>query len=126
MRHPAALPPAAPPAPVFHDALRYWERRRIVYNVALALLALGWVVLTWPHFQPAFTLDSLGKLLVLALLANVCYTTAYLVDLPLQQTAFRDTWLRYRWTLFAAGLLLALLFAYYWIGDEIYPSVIGR
>lgn len=125
MPHPASMPPATPPTPVFHDALRYWERRRIVYNLALALLALGWVVVTWPHFQPAFTLDSLGKLLVLALLANVCYTSAYLVDLPVQQTAFRDAWLRYRWMLFAAGMLLALLFAHYWIGDEIYPFVIG-
>src|SRR5207244_796298 len=30
------------------DALRYWEPRRLWYNVALSLEAAAWVVFTWP------------------------------------------------------------------------------
>ncbi|MDQ6885685.1 MAG: hypothetical protein M3068_00185 [Gemmatimonadota bacterium] len=106
---------------IFRDAIRYWELRRIGYNLALAGLATGWVVVTWPHFRPSLTLPSLLKLLVLAALANLCYCAAYLVDIPAQQSGSRDSWRRRRWILWLAGTLLALLFAHYWIGDEIYP-----
>jgi hypothetical protein len=67
-----------PPAPL-RDAARFWEPQRLWYNLALTAQAGLWVVLSWPHFRPAFTLGSLGKLLVLALLANICYSTAYLI-----------------------------------------------
>lgn len=118
MSNPAPMPDAIVP-----DALRYWERRRLPYNMALTALAAAWVVLTWPHFRSAFTLDALGKLLVLAVLANVCYSSAYLIDLPLQGTSVGDAWRRHRWMLWTLGTLFALVFEYYWIGDEIYPSV---
>ncbi len=104
------------------DSVRYWEWRRIPYNALLAALCVAWVVATWPHFQPAFNLPDFGRVLVLGLIANVCYSTAYVIDLPLQ-TAFGESWLRHRWALWLAGTLFALLLAYYWIGDEIYPSV---
>lgn len=115
--------PATMPRTPWRDAAHYWERRRIPYNVALALLAAGWVVRTWPHFRPAFNLPDLGRLLVLVLLANLCYGSAYLVDLPLQESPWCDEWLRRRWLLWLAGTLFALVVEYYWIGDEIYPSV---
>ncbi|GAC1654802.1 MAG: hypothetical protein NVS4B3_19100 [Gemmatimonadaceae bacterium] len=115
-----ALRPAKDP---FGDAVRYWEPRRIGYNLALVLQVCAWVVLSWPHFRPAFTFPSLGKLLVLAALANICYCTAYLVDLPFQQSTYRDIWLRRRGILWWAGTLFATLVACYWIGDEIYPFV---
>ena len=107
------------------DAIRYWELRRIWYNLALAAQAIAWVVLTWPHFRPALTLPNLGRILILATLANVCYSTAYLVDIPMQESSFGDTWRRRRWALWLFGTLFALLFAQYWIGDEIYPDVGG-
>ena len=47
-----------------------------------------WVVFTWPHFRPAFTLEALGKMLVLALLANVCYSAAYPVDWLIQTVSW--------------------------------------
>ena len=126
-------PPESAPSPgstptegsreIFHDAVRYWELRRAGYNVALAALTIGWVVVTWPHFRPAFNVVDGLRLLVLALLANVAYCAAYLVDLPLQHSSFRDVWRRRRWALWTAGTLFALLFTHYWIGDEIYPYV---
>ena len=106
--------------------IRYWELRRIWYNLALVLLCVWWVVHTWPHFEPAMTLGNLGRMLILAVIANVCYSSAYLVDLTMQASSFAPAWRRWRWLLWLAGTLFALLVATYWIGDEIYPSVSER
>ena len=105
------------------DAIRYWEPRRIVYNLVLVAVVIAWVVLTWPHFRPAFTLSSLLLLAILALLANVCYCAAYLVDIPMQHSSLCTVWTRRRWALWLLGTLFAILLANYWIVDEIYPFV---
>jgi len=82
------------------DALRYREPRRLI----------------WPHFRPALPL-----LFALAVLANVCYCAAYLVDLPLQVSSFGSGWRRRRVVPWLAGMLFAAGLASYWIADEIYP-----
>jgi hypothetical protein len=97
--------------------------RRIWHNAALTALTGAWVVLTWQHFRPAFTLASLAELIVLAVLANVCYLAAYLVDVPMQLSGFGATWQQWRWVVWLFGTLFALVFTYYWIADEIYPFV---
>ena len=79
----------------------------------------------WPHFRPASTLGSLAKVLILAAIANLFYCAAYLVDIPAQRSPFWATWRRRRWILWLGGTLFALLFACYWIADEIYPFVDG-
>ena len=107
---------------ILAEAARYWEPRRIVYNVALLALALVWAVVTWPAFRPAVVMPHLAELLTLAGLANLCYCAAYLGEVLVPLSA-RETWRRWRWGLWLAGTLLALLIAQYWIGDEIYPSV---
>lgn len=109
--------------PEYRDALRFWETRRVAYNLALASLCTAWVVITWPHFQPAFTMNALGKVLVLALIMNVLYSAAYFIDIPAQYSGRAASWRRHRWILWLAGTLFALLLAHYWIGDEIYPAV---
>jgi hypothetical protein len=106
-----------------NPSTRYWELRRIAYNLVLSAVVVVWVVSTWPHFREALTLPSLGKLLVLAALANVVYSAVYLVDIPLQQSSVAATWHRWRFGLWLAGTLLAFLFENYWIADEIYPYV---
>jgi hypothetical protein len=111
--------------PILVDALRYWETRRIAYNLALILLATAWVVLTWPHFQVAFRLDVAPRVVVLLLLANLPYCAAYLVDIPAQHSAAAAQWRRHRWILWLGGTLAALALATYWIADEIYPYVNG-
>jgi hypothetical protein len=106
------------------EAIRFWERGRIGYNLALILLSAVWVVRTWPHFRPAVVLPHLPEALALTGLANLCYSAAYLVELGLDQSAAaRETRRRWRRRLWVAGTLFALLLAQYWIGDEIYPSV---
>jgi len=59
----------------------------------------------------------------LALFANICYSAAYIVDIPLLTSTFRSSWLSRRWILWLAGMLFALLLENYWIADEIYPDV---
>lgn len=121
-------PPPGDPPPISHreifkDAIRYWEVRRIGYNLVLTAVALAWLGLTWPHFRPAFTWQSGLLLLVLAALANACYCAAYPVDIALQHSSFRFVWQRRRWVLWCAGTLFAACLTCYWIADEIYPSV---
>src|SRR6266851_10528533 len=127
---PASPPGGSPLRPaatgsgeVFRDAVRYWEVRRIWYNLILLGFAVAWVVGTWPHFRPALSVASLLKVVVLALLANLCYSAAYLVDIPLQQSGARAAWRGRQWALWLAGTLFAVVFANYWIADEIYPFV---
>ena len=116
-------PPLASARSLFFDAVRFWELRRIFYNLVLFAVVLAWLVLTWPHFRPAFTFTSLLFLVIMALLANACYCAAYLVDLPLQHSTLCVVWRRWRWALWLAGTLLAILLENYWIVDEIYPFV---
>lgn len=112
-----------PIQPNFSDSTRYWEPRRLVYNGILFVVVLGWLVLTWPHFRPAMTLPNLGRMLVLGLLANLCYCAAYVVDVPLQYSPVRESWRHLRAGLWVAGTVFAFLLANYWIADEIYPYV---
>jgi hypothetical protein len=106
----------------FGEAARFWEPRRIWYNVALFAVVLLWLGLTWPHFRPALTLEAFGKMTVLALLANVCYCAAYLVEFFVQSLPSDGGRRRFRWAVWILGMLLALLVENYWIADEIYPD----
>lgn len=99
------------------EAVRYWERRRMRYN-----LVLTGVGLTWPHFQPALAWRSVPPLLALAALANLCYCAAYPADFLLQRSPIRDAWRRNRWIVGLAGTVGAAAMAWYWIADEIYPG----
>src|SRR5258706_6577527 len=108
---------------IFTDAIRYWEKRRIAYNVVLGAVVLAWLGLTWPHFREAIALPTLGLLVVLAVIANICYSAAYIADIPMQISALRSNWRRWRWGLWLAGTLLAILIENYWISDGIYPYV---
>jgi len=116
-------PPSVALQQILGDAIRYWEFRRIAYNLVLTAAVLVWVGWTWPHFRPALTLHALPLLFVLAALANLCYCAAYLADVPMQYSPFRAFWQRRRWGLWLIGMLLALVIANYWIADEIYPFV---
>jgi hypothetical protein len=116
-------PSSGPVRALFTNALRFWEMRRLFYNLALLIVVGAWIVATWPHFRPAMTWNSLLIMSVLGLFANVLYCAAYLVDIPLQSSSIGDVWRRCRWMLWALGTILAIVLANYWIGDEIYPFV---
>ncbi len=119
--------PSTPHTTNFRELLsssaRFWEPRRILYNLILLAVCLVWLVAYWPHFRPALHLDTLVPMTVLALFANLCYSAAYLVDVPLLTSTARATWPSRRWILWLVGTLFAILLANYWIADEIYPDV---
>src|SRR5260370_34016569 len=87
----------------FADAIRYWEPRRAVYNLVLIAVTVAWMVATWPHFRPALTLSSLPPMAALALLANVCYCAAYVVDVAMRHSSLNAVWGRGRWILWFVG-----------------------
>ena len=97
------------PRQAFTDALRYWERRRILYNAVLlgVVIAVFWAGL--PVSKERLALDLFERLFVLAVLANVAYCTAYLADVFVQLSELRATWLRFRWILFVIGLVHAVI-----------------
>jgi hypothetical protein len=93
------------------DAIHYWERRRILYNLVLALIVVAVFVANWPASQARLGFDLAQRLFILAVLANIAYCAAYPVDLFAQLSAVRATWLRFRWLLFVIGMLFAAIIA---------------
>jgi hypothetical protein len=92
---------------ILTDAIRYWERRRIPYNAVLVLVVVVLFLMGWPASLGQVTVNSAELMFVLAVLANVAYCAAYIVDVAAQSSAYRATWKRYRWLLFAVGVLFA-------------------
>ena len=90
------------------DAIRYWEPRRILYNLVLAATVLTYFGLNYPASKEAL-LSVNGALLIfiLVVLANVAYCAAYVVDIFAQLSEFRLVWLKYRWVLLIIGIVFA-------------------
>jgi hypothetical protein len=91
----------------FANSIHFWERGRILYNVTLILIVTAVFLANWPTSMARLTLNLGQGLFVLAVLANVAYCAAYPVDVFVQLSAVRCTWLRFRWLLFVIGLLFA-------------------
>lgn len=89
------------------DAIRYWEPRRIAYNVVLAAIVLFYFSLGWPASRHFVNVEIGLGLFILAVMANIAYCAAYPVDLFAQLSGVRAAWLRVRWVLFALGLAFA-------------------
>jgi hypothetical protein len=96
-------------------AVRYWERRRIVYNLALVLPAcVGFAftdTINWagdPHeIHYHYILSWFG---LSALGANVCYSFAYALEFLFGSDDPASHWLRFgRRAALVAGVLLGML-----------------
>ena len=101
-----------------HSAVRYWERRRVIYNLALippslfaymVMSGLNYVgdphkthyglVLFW------FTMSAFG--------ANICYSFAYALEFVFGSDDPTSRWLRFgRTTAFVGGVVFAMLLAF--------------
>jgi hypothetical protein len=98
-------------------AIKYWEGRRIVYNLALVLPALvgyaftdtmNWVGDPHPtHYSfilPWFALSAVG--------ANICYSFSYALEFFFGSNNPTSRWLRFgRTSAFVGGVLLAMMLA---------------
>ncbi len=92
---------------IVDDALKFWERRRLIYNSVLIIAVAIISFLEGGHWS----LNAILGLVPHALVANLLYCTAYPVDLVLQHSSWRSSWLRLRWILWLLGTALALWLA---------------
>ena len=103
------------------DAIKFWERGRILYNLVLAAIVILYFALAWPASRDFLQVDPLLGLFLLAVLANIAYCAAYLVDLFAQMSGFREVWQRGRWVLFAIGMVFAAILTR-WISQDLFSS----
>jgi hypothetical protein len=95
------------------DALRYWEPRRLLYNLALFAVVLTHFYISWPGSKLFLTKDTFFGLFLLAVLANVAYCASYAVDLFVQFSGQRATWSRWRWCVLAVGTAFAAVITHF-------------
>jgi hypothetical protein len=95
------------------DSMRYWEPRRIVYNLALLAVVGIHALLAWRGSVFAFTTDTALVLFLLWVLANVAYCAAYIADIPVQFSGFRPLWLKVRVVVFVVGIAFAAVLAHF-------------
>jgi hypothetical protein len=91
------------------DAIKFWEPWRLLYNLALAAVVIIYFAIAYPSSKSALTVDLCLGLFLLAVVANVAYCAAYIVDIFAQASGFRDSWRRYRKALFVIGTLFAAI-----------------
>lgn len=97
--------------------IRYWERRRIFYNLALIPSSFfGYMLckgIMWRGSPPESHYYYLIFLLaVSALGANICYTFAYALEFFFGNEDSASRWLRFgRSTAFGISILLAMFLA---------------
>jgi hypothetical protein len=96
------------------NAIRYWEPRRILYNLMLTAITTIHFVLGLPYSRSILHINIVLLLFLLAVLANVAYCAAYLPDVFAQMSTMRDTWLRYRWVVFLVGVAFAGVLTHFW------------
>lgn len=96
------------------NAIRYWEPRRIFYNVLLAAIVIIHFVKELPYSKTVLQVNSLLLLFLLAVLANVAYCAAYVPDVFAQASGLRESWLRYRWVVLVVGLAFAGVLTHFW------------
>ncbi len=91
------------------SAIRFWEPWRIAYNLVLAAIVVVYFAINLPVSKTMLSVDFCLGLFLLAVIANVAYCAAYVVDIFAQASGFRDIWQRYRWLLFAIGTTFAAI-----------------
>jgi hypothetical protein len=104
------------------DAIRWWEPKRIAYNVALVAVVGACFLVTLPASRQTLTTDTLLFLVALAVLANIAYCAAYVVDVFVQMSGFREQWRAYRWILFLIGMSFAAILARFWALGMFHPG----
>ncbi|MDH3400655.1 MAG: hypothetical protein OEM03_06760 [Chromatiales bacterium] len=108
---------------VITDGIRYWEKMRIGYNAILLAIVLAVFAAHWPDSGSALSAEMIQGLFLLAVVANVFYCAAYIVDMVAQLSEFRKTWQRHRWILFAVGSTFASIIARF-ISMDMFGQVI--
>jgi hypothetical protein len=98
----------------FTDAIRYWEHKRVVYNLVLVIVVLVYFVAGLPASKRSLSVDTGLMVVALAVLANVAYCAAYVADVFAQMSGFRERWRDHRAILFVTGLIFAGIITRFW------------
>jgi hypothetical protein len=95
------------------DAIKFWERWRLVYNLALAAIVIIHFAAGYPTSRAILSLDFALGLFLVVVVANIAYCAAYIADIFAQASGFRELWQRYRWLLFAIGTTFAAIISHF-------------
>jgi hypothetical protein len=106
----------------FTDAIKFWEPRRVIYNLTLAAIVIIYFAVGYPSSKAVLSIDFLLGLFLLAVAANIAYCAAYLVDVFVQASGFREVWQRSRWVLFAIGTTFAAIITRFVTMDIFHPT----
>jgi Mn2+/Fe2+ NRAMP family transporter len=98
---------------VLSNALAYWERRRLLYNAVLVVIVLVMFLIGQPETRRLLSFSGVVSFLTLAVAANILYSVAYIPDIALQLSDYRDSWLKRRGWLFWFGLAFAALLTFW-------------
>jgi hypothetical protein len=93
------------------DAIKFWEPWRLLYNLSLAAVVILYFAIHYPQSKSTLTVDFCLGLFLLAVVANIAYCAAYVVDIFAQASGFREQWRRYRKILFVIGTVFATIIA---------------
>jgi hypothetical protein len=107
--------------PTFRSrAIRYWEKRRLYYNLALVLPALagfhsGAVAVARRGFlPPSFGLAVVAVFVLWAVLANICFTFAYALEFLFGKDVPESLWVSHgREISFFVGTIFAMALAFF-------------
>jgi hypothetical protein len=100
----------SPPRPlraIAADALRFWEWGRVFYNSVLLAIVAVYFVAGLPGSWRSLSLNLLLFIFVMAVVANVLYSLAYVADVFVQLAGLRPAWGRWRWLLLLIGTTTA-------------------
>ncbi len=95
------------------DAIRYWEIRRLIYNLLLAVVVVAHFIAYWPASWSVLTFDAFLGLFVLAVLANVAYSAVYVVDVFIQLSGFRESRRTWRVPVLVVGFAFAAVITHF-------------
>jgi uncharacterized membrane protein len=92
------------------------------YNLALAAIVILYFAIGYPLSKAVISVDFCLGIFLLAVLANVAYCTAYIVDIFVQASGFREAWRRYRKLLFAIGTVFAAIITRFVVMGMFHPG----
>jgi hypothetical protein len=95
------------------EALRYWEPRRLFYNLILLAVVIAHIIAKWSNVQRLLTFDLFLMLFLLAVLANICYCVVYAVDLFIRFSGLQAAWEKGRIVVLLVGTAFAAVIAHF-------------
>lgn len=94
---------------IFIEGGRFWERGRLAYN-GIQLMLVGIMVATrWPDSRHLFVDANPGNFFTFAIIANLLYCAAYLVEALLQLPWLKPEPRPVRWCVLIRGTFFACI-----------------